>query len=123
MTDLWSVDELEACFVVRDEAGLKLAYVYFEEARPAISRRAAHQRRGTEDCGQYRQAAQFTAGRFGPRMACTMNGNTRKLDCEGIVNKRLGSMYRSGRSPHWVKVKNPKAPAVTREAEEDWARR
>jgi hypothetical protein len=27
----WSVDELEACFVVRDEAGQKLAYVYFEE--------------------------------------------------------------------------------------------
>jgi hypothetical protein len=23
--------------------------------------------------------------------------------------------------PHWVKVKNPKAPAVKREAEEDWA--
>ncbi len=31
MSDRWSVDELEACFVVRDEAGLKLAYVYFEE--------------------------------------------------------------------------------------------
>jgi bifunctional non-homologous end joining protein LigD len=43
-----------------------------------------------------------------------------KLGCEGIVSKRLGSHYRSGRSPHWVKVKNPKAPAVTREAEEDW---
>ena len=43
-----------------------------------------------------------------------------KLGCEGIVSKRLGSMYRSGRSPHWVKVKNPKAPAVKREAEEDW---
>jgi len=28
--------------------------------------------------------------------------------------------YRSGRSAHWIKVKNPKAPAVTREAEEDW---
>jgi hypothetical protein len=27
----WTVDELEACFVVRDEAGQKLAYVYFEE--------------------------------------------------------------------------------------------
>jgi bifunctional non-homologous end joining protein LigD len=40
--------------------------------------------------------------------------------CEGIVSKRLGSPYRSGRSAHWVKVKNPKAPAVTREAEEDW---
>jgi uncharacterized protein len=30
--------------------------------------------------------------------------------------------YRPGRSAHWVKVKNPKAPAVTREAEEDWGR-
>jgi ATP-dependent DNA ligase len=45
-----------------------------------------------------------------------------KLGCEGIVSKRLGSLYRSGRSPHWVKVKNPKAPAVTREADEDWGR-
>jgi ATP-dependent DNA ligase len=27
---------------------------------------------------------------------------------------------RSGRSAHWVKVKNPKAPALKREAEEDW---
>jgi ATP-dependent DNA ligase len=43
-----------------------------------------------------------------------------KLGCEGIVSKRLGSLYRSGRSPHWVKVKNPEAPAVRREAEEDW---
>jgi hypothetical protein len=33
----------------------------------------------------------------------------------------LGSIYRRGRSQHWVKVKNPKAPAVVREAEEDWA--
>ena len=45
-----------------------------------------------------------------------------RLGCEGIVSKRLGSPYRSGRSPHWVKVKNPKAPAVKREAEEDWGR-
>jgi ATP-dependent DNA ligase len=44
-----------------------------------------------------------------------------KLGCEGIVSKRIGSLYRSGRSPHWPKVKNPKAPAVTRECEEDWA--
>jgi bifunctional non-homologous end joining protein LigD len=45
-----------------------------------------------------------------------------RLGCEGIVSKRLGSLYRSGRSPHWVKVKNPKAPPVKREAEEDWSR-
>jgi hypothetical protein len=27
----WSIDELEACFVVRDRGGQKLAYVYFED--------------------------------------------------------------------------------------------
>jgi ATP-dependent DNA ligase len=43
-----------------------------------------------------------------------------KLGCEGIVSKRLGSTYRSGRSKQWVKVKNPAAPAVRREAEEEW---
>jgi ATP-dependent DNA ligase len=43
-----------------------------------------------------------------------------RLGCEGIVSKRRGSLYRSGRSKHWVKVKNPAAPAVRREAEEDW---
>jgi ATP-dependent DNA ligase len=41
------------------------------------------------------------------------------LGCKGIVSKRLGSPYRAGRSPHWLKVKNPAAPAVTREAEEE----
>ena len=41
-----------------------------------------------------------------------------KLGCEGIVSKRIGSLYRSGRSRHWIKVKNPKAPAVKRKAEE-----
>ena len=43
------------------------------------------------------------------------------LGCEGIVSKRLGSPYRPGRQDCWVKVKNPDAPAVRREAEEDWA--
>jgi bifunctional non-homologous end joining protein LigD len=42
------------------------------------------------------------------------------LGCEGIVSKRRGSSYRSGRVDHWLKVKNPAAPAVKREAEEDW---
>jgi hypothetical protein len=46
-----------------------------------------------------------------------------KLGCEAIVSKRLGSIYRRGRSPHWIKIKNPNAPAVTREAEQDWGRR
>ena len=43
-----------------------------------------------------------------------------KLGCEGIVSKRIGSPYRFGHSNDWIKVKNPAAPAVKREAEEDW---
>ena len=43
-----------------------------------------------------------------------------KLGFEGIVSKRLGSHNRSGWSRDWLKMKNPNAPAVKREAEEDW---
>src|SRR3984957_11452404 len=45
------------------------------------------------------------------------------LGCEGIVSKRLGSYYRSGRVDHRLKIKNPAAPAAKREAEEDWGNR
>jgi bifunctional non-homologous end joining protein LigD len=45
-----------------------------------------------------------------------------KLGLEGIVSKRRGSIYRSGKCKDWLKFKNPDAPAVTREAEEDWGR-
>jgi bifunctional non-homologous end joining protein LigD len=45
-----------------------------------------------------------------------------KLGLEGIVSKRKDSPYRSGRSPDWLKFKNPDAPAVKREAEADWFR-
>jgi ATP-dependent DNA ligase len=45
-----------------------------------------------------------------------------KMGLEGIVSKRRGSRYRSGRSPDWLKFKNPAAPAVKREEEEDWGR-
>jgi ATP-dependent DNA ligase len=38
---------------------------------------------------------------------------------EDIVSKRKGSSYRSGRSPDWLKMKNPDAAAVKREEEED----
>ena len=49
------------------------------------------------------------------RHACAMG-------LEGIVSKRLGSRYVSGRSRDWLKFKNPNAPAAKREAEEDWGR-
>jgi bifunctional non-homologous end joining protein LigD len=47
------------------------------------------------------------------RHACAMG-------LEGIVSKRLGSRYVSGRTRDWLKFKNPDAPAVKREAEEEW---
>jgi bifunctional non-homologous end joining protein LigD len=47
------------------------------------------------------------------RHACAMR-------LEGIVSKRLGSHYRSGRTRDWLKFKNPASPAVRREAEEEW---
>jgi bifunctional non-homologous end joining protein LigD len=43
-----------------------------------------------------------------------------KLGLEGIVSKRKDSRYKSGRSPDWIKSKNPNAPAVKRLAEEEW---
>jgi bifunctional non-homologous end joining protein LigD len=45
-----------------------------------------------------------------------------KMGLEGIVSKRKDSPYRSGRSPVWLKMKNPACAAVKREAEEDWGR-
>jgi ATP-dependent DNA ligase len=48
--------------------------------------------------------------------------NHKRSGLEGIVSKRLGSHYRSGRTSDWLKFKNPDAPAVKREAEEEWGR-
>jgi ATP-dependent DNA ligase len=45
-----------------------------------------------------------------------------KMGLEGIVSKRPGSRYGSGHSPDWLKFKNPAAPAVKREAEEEWGK-
>jgi hypothetical protein len=45
-----------------------------------------------------------------------------KMGLEGIVSKRKDSTYRSGRSPDWLKSKNPACEAVRREAEEDWGK-
>jgi ATP-dependent DNA ligase len=37
-----------------------------------------------------------------------------KLGMKGIVSKRRDFAYSSGRVKHWIKVKNPKAPAALR---------
>jgi hypothetical protein len=41
----WSVEEQDACFVVRDHKGQALTYVYFEhEPGPSLSGKAAYAR-------------------------------------------------------------------------------
>ena len=52
-----------------------------------------------------------------PRSMGTSSGCNSVLACsglEGIVSKRKGSANRSSRSPDWLKMKNPDAPAVKR---------
>ena len=44
------------------------------------------------------------------------------LNLEGIVSKRKDSRYISGRSPYWVKLKNPTSEAARREAHDELAR-
>ena len=52
----------------------------------------------------------FEQSEIGPdlfRHACLMG-------LEGLVSKHRDRPYRAGRSPHWVKVKNRKHPAMER---------
>ena len=60
----------------------------------------------------------FEQGEIGPdlfRAACNMG-------LEGLVSKRRDRPYRAGRSPYWLKVKNPKSPATTRAMDIDWSK-
>jgi bifunctional non-homologous end joining protein LigD len=43
-----------------------------------------------------------------------------RMGLEGIVSKRLSKPYQSGRSGHWLKVKNPDSPAMVRAREGAW---
>jgi bifunctional non-homologous end joining protein LigD len=43
-----------------------------------------------------------------------------QLGLEGIVSKKLGSKYESGRSTLWLKTVNPNAPAFQRLEQVDW---
>ena len=55
-------------------------------------------------------------GAIGPRLfehACL-------LGLEGIVSKRRNSTYKAGPSRHWIKVKNPKSPAMLRAEDANW---
>jgi bifunctional non-homologous end joining protein LigD len=52
----------------------------------------------------------FERGEIGPDLfaaACRMG-------LEGLVSKRRDRPYQSGRSKHWIKIKNRKHPAMSR---------
>jgi len=60
--------------------------------------------------------APFEQGEIGPdlfRAACDMM-------LEGLVSKRRDSRYRDGPSRDWIKVKNPKSPAMNRAKDALW---
>jgi bifunctional non-homologous end joining protein LigD len=43
-----------------------------------------------------------------------------KLGLEGIVSKRMGSAYTAGPTSNWIKIKNPKSPAMNRAKDGSW---
>jgi bifunctional non-homologous end joining protein LigD len=42
------------------------------------------------------------------------------MGLEGLVSKHRDRPYRPGRSPHWIKVKNPKSAAMNRAKDGGW---
>jgi len=54
----WSIDELEACFVVIDSDGQKLGHFYFEEEpRRRSAAKLLTKGRGAADCGEHSEVA------------------------------------------------------------------
>jgi bifunctional non-homologous end joining protein LigD len=43
-----------------------------------------------------------------------------RMGLEGIVSKKLGAPYPSGRSTEWLKIKNPNSPAMARHRKDRW---
>jgi bifunctional non-homologous end joining protein LigD len=92
----------------RDRSGEDLRRTPIEERKHILAKLLSHSHEGIAFNKHY-----TGDGAIIHKHACA-------LGCEGIVSKRLGSPYRSGRTDHWVKVKNPEAPAAKHLDEEDW---
>jgi ATP-dependent DNA ligase len=66
--------------------------------------RVAHRKRRELDPPTHKEPVEHEDSEIVFRHAC-------KMGLEGIVSKRKGSPYRSGRSPDWLKMKNPACEA------------
>jgi bifunctional non-homologous end joining protein LigD len=91
-------DAVLCAFDLLELDGENLRRTPIEQRKDRLSRLVRSRHPGIVYNGHY-----IVDGRIVFKNACA-------LGCEGIVSKRLGSTYRSGRVRHWVKVKNPKAP-------------
>ena len=86
-----------------------------------------YRRRGdcsTESRGQetspVERSTLITSGRDPVTLAYSLRGDAIRLRLFDFLVSSWDHPYRSGRADCWLKVKNPAAPAVTREAEEEW---
>jgi bifunctional non-homologous end joining protein LigD len=111
---------------LRDDHVVLYAFDLIEQAgrdrrRDALAQRKADLDRLVADAGPGVLAIPWVDGREceGPillQQACS-------LRLEGIVSKRKDSRYMSGRSPYWLKMKNPASAAARRDTDNVRGRR
>ena len=65
----------------------------------------------------HRSPAGITFNEYHDGDGTTLFRHACRFGCEGIVSKRLGSPYRSGRVDDWLKIENTLTPAAKREAD------
>jgi ATP-dependent DNA ligase len=71
-------------------------------------------------CEAVHMPDRFDARAFGLRFGAVVFRHACRMGLEGTVSKRLTAPYWSGRSPDWLKVKNPDSPAMVRAREGEW---
>ena len=116
--------------VCRDEPGLAVFHVlrprqndadgFLYAFDPALELDGADMRREPIEMRKATLASILRKARHGTRFNEQMefeDGETVfwhacKMGLEGIVSKRKDSPYKSGRSPHWLKMKNPACETV-----------
>ena len=87
-----------------------------DRRRDPLAKRKADLSRLLADCGPGVLANEWVDG--GECDSRTVFKHACSLGLEGIVSKRKDSRYMSGRSPYWLKMKNPASEAFRREIEE-----